>query len=89
MSPDVWPYRVGVRMFKNKRNQNTWSSQAGKTGGNIQPGAGLPGNQPGNNVVQRPYQPPQQPQQRHSVLETSNQYSVLNSELARQFEFDN
>ena len=36
MSPDVWPYRVGVRMFKHKRTQNTWSNQAGQTGGNIQ-----------------------------------------------------
>ena len=32
MCPDVWPYRVGVRMFKQKRTQNTWSNQAGQTG---------------------------------------------------------
>ena len=86
MCPDVWPYRVGVRMFKHKRNQNNWSSQAGQTGGNIQHGAGLQGGQPGHHIAQRYPQYHQQQQQRHSVIETSNQFSVLNTELARQFD---
>ena len=86
MSPDVWPYRVGVRMFKHKRIQNNWSSQAGRTGGNIQPGAGTNGSQHGRHSAPRHSQPNQHPQQRHSVIETSNQFSVLNTELARQFD---
>ena len=85
MSPDVWPYRVGVRMFKQKRTQNTWSSQAGRTGGNIQPGVGQRGVQPGQYGAQRQSQPQREVQQRHSVIETSNQYAVLNTEVARQF----
>ena len=38
LKPDVWPYRVGVRLYKQKRlnNQNqSWSQQSGQTGGNI------------------------------------------------------
>ena len=38
LNPDVWPHRVGVRLFKNKRpqaQQNSWSYQSGQSGGNI------------------------------------------------------
>ena len=86
MSPDVWPYRVGVRMFRHKRTQNTWSSQAGKTGGNIQAGAGLPGRQPDHHHAQRQLQHRHQPEQRRSVIEISNQYSALDTDLARQYD---
>ena len=35
MNPDVWPYRVGVRIFRPKRTQNSWSNQSGQAGGNV------------------------------------------------------
>ena len=37
LSPDVWPYRVGIRPFKQKRQQqpNSWQQQAGQSGGNV------------------------------------------------------
>ena len=37
LSPDVWPYRVGVRLYKNKRRQfeNSWERQSGQRGGII------------------------------------------------------
>ena len=39
MNPDVWPYRVGVRIYKPKRirvdQQNSWTNQSGQTGGNV------------------------------------------------------
>ena len=35
MNPDVWPYRVGVRIYKPKRIQNSWSNQSSQTGGNV------------------------------------------------------
>ena len=38
LKPDAWPYRVGVRIFRPKRNQNqqnSWSQQSSQTGGNI------------------------------------------------------
>ena len=39
MNPEVLPYRVGVRTFRHKRQQqNSWANQAGQTGGD----AGLP-----------------------------------------------
>ena len=36
MNPDVWPYRVGVRLFKARRRQfqQTWQQQSGQLGGN-------------------------------------------------------
>ena len=86
MCPDVWPYRVGVRMFKHKRIQNNWSSQAGQTGGNIQPGVSPHGGQHGRHSALHHSQPHQQLQPRLSVIETSNQFSVLNTEMARQFD---
>ena len=38
LNADVWPHRVGVRLFRNKRNfmnPGSWSSQSGQTGGNV------------------------------------------------------
>ena len=32
LNPEVWPYRVGVRIFKPKRTQNSWSNQSGGNG---------------------------------------------------------
>ena len=34
----MWPHRVGVRLFRNKRgfaNPTSWSTQSAQTGGNI------------------------------------------------------
>ena len=83
MRPEVWPYRVGVRMFKHKRAQNTWSSQSGQTGGNVQPGTAPLGSQPSQHHGHRHHRP--QPERRFSVIETSNQFSALDTDMAKQF----
>ena len=38
LNADVWPHRVGVRLFRNKRtfaNTGSWASQSAQTGGNV------------------------------------------------------
>ena len=38
LNADIWPHRVGVRLFRNKRNfinPASWSAQSAQTGGNI------------------------------------------------------
>ena len=39
LQPDVWPYRVSVRLYKPKRwqpQQTSWNQQSSQTGGNVQ-----------------------------------------------------
>ena len=39
LSPEVWPYRVGVRHFRApRRSDGTWSSQSGRAGGLVDRG---------------------------------------------------
>ena len=38
LNPDIWPHRVGVRIFRNKRNflnPTSWSAQSSQTGGHV------------------------------------------------------
>ena len=40
LNADIWPHRVGVRLFKNRRNflnHSSWASQSAQTGGNVVP----------------------------------------------------
>ena len=40
LKPESWPFRVSVRLFRNKRrnlDQNSWDQQSSRSGGNIQP----------------------------------------------------
>ena len=39
LDPDVWPYRVAVRHYRQpKRQDSTWSGQSGRTGGQVDRG---------------------------------------------------
>ena len=40
LKPEVWPLRVGVRLFRPKRNTQTWAQQSAASGGNIKTSAG-------------------------------------------------
>ena len=95
MNPDVWPYRVGVRLFRQKRAQHTWNNQAGQTGGNIRTDGNVPhgsqkqhrqghhGNQQHHHQDRRNSQQQQQPRQ---TVETSNSFAVLDTDKGRQFD---
>ena len=72
LSPDVWPYRVGVRLYKNKRRQfeNSWQQQSGQTGGIIHENRRNQQRQVfGNPRIHRP-------SQSDSVLSTRNRFDV-------------
>ena len=36
IKPEVWPLRVGVRLFGQKRSTQSWVQQSAATGGNVQ-----------------------------------------------------
>ena len=36
IKPEVWPLRVGVRLFRQKRSTQSWAQQSAATGGNVQ-----------------------------------------------------
>ena len=82
MNPEVLPYRVGVRTFRHKRQQqNSWANQAGQTGGNVSKDS----QQAGGVHDRRPHQQRQHQPRRDSVIETSNPFGALDSEVGRQF----
>ena len=71
LSPEVWPYRVGVRLYKNKRRQfhNSWERQSGQRGGIIhqQP---QNRNRQGQDLIHRTRLPSQ------SIITTRNQFEI-------------
>ena len=76
LHPDVWPYRVGVRLYKPKRwqpKQNSWNQQSSQTGGNIN-------DQRRNNGTQQEKRPgPQQTGAQalnNGDIDTQNRYVV-------------
>ena len=80
LNPEVWPYRVGVRPFKQKRNQyqqNSWQQQSGQAGGNVMMSQGnnQRRNQPSGMMNQPSFQPSGTAAS-SSQLDTSNRYVV-------------
>ena len=76
LKPDVWPYRVGVRLFKPKRwqpKENSWNQQSSQTGGNI--------NDPRRNIGAQ-HEQRSRPQQtgahalNNGYIDTQNRYVV-------------
>ena len=74
LQPEVWPYRVGVRLFKPKRfqpSQNSWSQQSSQTGGNVMNQSRANGNTDRRTGQQQPTVP--QPMD-DGQLDTQNRY---------------
>ena len=87
MNPDVWPYRVGVRIFRQKRAQHSWNNQSGQAGGNVQPGHPQGDQHRGNqhHQGQDRHSQHRQNQQQPQGIETHNGFAALDTEAGRQF----
>ena len=101
MNPDVWPYRVGVRHFKARRNQGmSWQEQSNQSGeGQVnRAGNGMAGHGHGNHQSQnRPQRVPSQQRERgyynlqHTPsfsLDLHNKYQVLTDQNKEDFVFN-
>ena len=87
LDPQVWPYRVAVRLFRparRDREQKNMENQFGRSGGFIQP------NQHRRDHRQQPAQPlpaqplpaqqqPSKPSQEPELIEISNPFDLLGS----------
>ena len=70
LKPEVWPYRVAVRHYKQpKRQDTTWSGQSGRAGGVVQQGTRL--------VQQAAVQVPRQFPVGHPQQKLGNQQSMV------------
>ena len=70
LKPEVWPLRVGFRMFRPKRTQ-TWAQQSASAGGNVQANSV---NSQGTRVVNNTVAPPSVPV---TPVSTSNRFALL------------
>ena len=73
LRPEVWPLRVGVRLFRPKRSTQTWAQQSASIGGSIQANGGrnLENSTLENNVTGRHDMIPVTP------VITSNRFALL------------
>ena len=86
LKPDVWPYRVAVRHYKQPRRQDTtWSGQSGRVGGVIDQGQRQAQQAAGLSQRQFPVGHPQQKPGQHQTMaqtlpdpvQISNFFSLL------------
>ena len=73
LKPEVWPLRVGVRLFRPKRSTQSWAQQSAESGGNIQTN-GAQNKEIStvrNNETSGPYNNPATP------VTTSNRFELL------------
>ena len=80
LNPEVWPYRVAVRPFRQSRKdreKRAMEFQFGRSGG-VLPNQHLHDQQQQKQQQQKQHQPKvQPPQQEKEVIETSNRYDLL------------